>query len=166
MALTKKEEEVLRWFASGHSVRNIEQYVDLERSEVNAILKKYDVENTADAFAKLNADKNDTDVLEPTNDNLPNAGEEVPEFTPPPAEMPNADKLQKYDKRKIAKNGGNFVDLIPMAQQQAFRMDIRWRPLSEVKAKWLTKLQQDEQVLKAAILELSPSAYKRLYGED
>jgi hypothetical protein len=164
MPLTKKETEVLRWFSAGHSVRNIEQYVDLERKDVNAILKKFDIENTADAYKILSEDQSDTDELTPRDDNLPNAGEEVPEFKPPVD--PNANKLQDYDKRKIAERGGNFIDPIPMSHQQAFRMDIRWRPLAEIKNKWLSHVKHDEELLKAAVKEYSPSSYKRLYGED
>lgn len=162
MELTKKQQEVLRWYAAGHSIRNIEQYVDMERKDIHKMLEELEVTNSAEAFRMLNDDRNDVDQLKPKNDNLPNAGEEVPEFKP---DIPNAGKLQDYDKRKIAERGGNDVEIIPMSLQQAFRMDIRWRPLSEVKAKWTTRAGSEEN-LKRAVQEMSPSAYKRLYGED
>lgn len=162
MELTKKQQEVLRWYAAGHSIRNIEQYVDMERRDINKMLDELGVTNSAEAFSILNEDRNDVDQLTPSNDNLPNAGQEVPEFKP---EIPNAGKLQDYDKRKIAERGGNNVEIIPMSLQQAFRMDIRWRPLSEVKAKWVSHAGSEED-LKRAIKEMSPSAYKRFYGDE
>lgn len=165
MELNKKQMEILRWYSAGHSLQMIEQYVDLDRRDIRKELEAMGVTNTSEAFQMLNEAKDGSDQLDPSTraENLPNAGEPVPEFKP---ETPNATKLSDYDKREIAERGGNQVDLIPMAQQHAFRMDIRWRTLSEVQNKWLKYTDHDEEKLKAAVREYSPSAFKRLYGED
>ena len=161
MNLTKSQKEMLRWFAAGHSTQMVAQYVDMENRDVINALAELGVEDRWEAESLL-AGTIDVERLEKTDDNLSNAGEEVPPFK---QEMPNRNKLQEYDKREIAARGGNVIDLVPMAKQQAFKMDIRWRTLAEIQHKWLTLLNNEDN-LKAAVLEHSPSAYKRLYGED
>jgi len=161
MELSRGQKEMLRWFAAGHSVQMVAQYVDKDTRDVIKELAELEIDDRWQA-ERLLADASNVEQLEKIDDNLPNAGEEVPEFK---QEMPNRDKLADYDKREIAKRGGNTIDLVPLAKQQAFRMDVRWRTLSELTKKWTTILGSEDN-LKAAIKEFSPSAFKRLYNEE
>lgn len=160
MELSREQREVLRWFAGGHSEQMVAQFVDKETSDVRRILAELDVTDRWQA-ERLVAESENIERLEFDDSNIDKGGEEVPEFKP---EVPNT-KLQDYDKREIAKRGGNQVDIVPLALQQAFRMDIKWRPLSEIHNKWMPRLQTEANI-KAAIQDMSPSAFKRLYGED
>jgi hypothetical protein len=159
MEITKKQKEMLRWYAAGHSAQMVAQYVDMDTREVMAELQKLDVEDRWQAEALLSGSQEENVLKSPENGNLSNAGEEVPPFK---QDMPNREKLAEYDKRKIAERGGNTIDLIPLAKQQAFKMDISWRSLDEIKAKWTT-IAGGEEKLEAAVKEFNLKAYKHLY---
>ena len=160
MKLSRTQQKLLRWYAAGHSVQMVAQYCDMDTREAGKMLKELEVEDKHEAAALLAGSKDD-EQLEQSNDNLPNAGELVPEFKPDMVDT----KLADYDKREIAARGGNDIDVIPMALEQTFRMDVRWRPLSIVKDKYMSYA-KTEEILEATILKLSPASHKRLYGDS
>jgi hypothetical protein len=156
MALTRKQKEILRWYAAGHHVSSIAQYVNLDDREVKKELKLLEVTTRGEAESLLLNEQN-VDRSDEEDDNWEKGGQEEPQL---PKVKPQT-KLQDWDKRKIADRGGNVTDSIPLSRQQDFRTDLKTLPYSEVKVRWLTEL-KTEEALKDAILEIAPELANKL----
>lgn len=152
MNLTNYEfKKALGWFISGHSLKSVAQYIDVDFSIVQKHFESEGITNIAQATEKLASLK---DAFSKNNQNggrWEKGGKVVPDFIP--AKQPSP-KLNKFDSESVED------DVIPLSDQHEFRKDIRRSSWEGVVSKWSSRLQLSEKQLKEQAKKLAPSYFK------
>lgn len=152
----------LRHYANGKQIRDICQYVDVEKRDLMRQFSELGVDSANDArkaLAELESDLSpEADATQKTNNE--NAGQVVPEHK---AEL--TEYKGKFDRQAaVLRDGQQKVDKVPLATQSEFREDLKVRPWVQIVRKWGDKLSLSEDALMEQAVLLAPGVTRERFG--
>ena len=153
--MNRKFKKALSHFANGHSISDIAIFLDTDNKDILNMFKEHNIETDVDArkeLAKIKESEEKDGILKGTTKN---ESRDVPEFIPP--------KTNYSHNLKNFKTDVTFEDIVPMAEQQAFRKDLKTLSWSAFSKKWTERLGISNSRLVEQVKALSPTTYSKIF---